>query len=72
MNERATKEQCESEAGIRAALTFANYQGLWKRVAELTTELNQHNKTCPVCNEQVSAGFVRALFGDGVKVCPPR
>ena len=62
-NKNKQVSECAQEKEIRAQLIEANYGGRWAQVYTLTTALNQHAKTCPVCNGSIYS----ALFG-GVKV----
>lgn len=60
--------ECSEDARIRQAMTHANYMGWWQTVVELTTELNNHHKTCPACNPDVSRAILAELFGGRVEV----
>lgn len=54
---------CTQEAEIRGLMAIANYAGDWKCVKELTTQLNDHHKTCAVCN-----GTIYSQLWKGAKV----
>ena len=64
-NKSTYQNDCQAERDIRTALVYANGNGWWRNVAELTTELNKHTKECPVCNGSI---YSQLFSGQVVKV----
>jgi hypothetical protein len=60
--------ECADDTRIRQEIAAANVRCEWQMVVDLTTELNQHCKTCPTCNPEASRELLASLFGGRVEV----
>lgn len=59
--------KCSRDQEIRAEMARENYAGHWNTVIRLCLDLNEHHKTCPVCQGVPLADL---LFGKKVTVVP--
>ena len=50
-----SQTECGKETAIRHEMALATYAGDYRRVNELTYELTDHRRTCPVCNETIAS-----------------
>ena len=59
--------KCPRDQEIRLEMGRENYAGHWEAVTRLCLALNEHHKTCPVCQ---GVPLVDLFFGKKVTVLP--